>query len=80
MSTDLRRFKVWSPPVTNAVINDPVLQDSILTTQYLPKRNNTASKQLNIPTLQYPSFVKIDFLFIIFCLLLSVLLGPRHNY
>lgn len=28
----LRRFKIWSPPVTNAVINDPVLQDSILTT------------------------------------------------
>jgi hypothetical protein len=37
LNTDLRRFKIWSPPVTNAVINDPVLQNSILTTQYLLK-------------------------------------------
>ena len=26
----LRRFKIWSPPVANAVIKDPILQDSIL--------------------------------------------------
>ena len=31
----LRRFKIWSTPVANAVIKDPVLQDCILTTRYL---------------------------------------------
>lgn len=36
-STHLWRFKVRSPPVTNAVINHPVLLNTILATQYLPK-------------------------------------------
>ena len=31
----LRRFKIWSPSVANAVIKDSVLQDCILTTRYL---------------------------------------------
>ena len=31
----VRRLKIWSPPVSSAVIDDPVLQDSILMTQYL---------------------------------------------
>lgn len=58
MNTDLRRFKIWSPPVPNAIINDPVLQNSILTTQYLSKRNDTASKQLNTHTHEHPSSTK----------------------
>lgn len=45
ISTHLWRFKVWSPPVTNAVINHPVLLDTILTAQDL---SNTATvKTLN---------------------------------
>lgn len=40
VSTHLWRFKVWSPPVTNAVIDHPVLLDAILTAQDL---SNTAT-------------------------------------
>jgi len=48
ISTHLWRFKVWSPPVTNAVINHPVLLDAILTAQDL---SNTATvKTLNTPS------------------------------
>lgn len=48
VSTHLWRFKVWPPPVTNAVINHPVLLDAILTAQDL---SNTATvRTLNTPS------------------------------
>lgn len=48
-NTYLWRFKVRSPPVTNAVINHPVLLNTILTTQYLPKIQ-LQSKLLTTPS------------------------------
>lgn len=43
----LRRFEVRSPPVANAVIDHPVLLNTILTAQYLS--NTQSQSKLNTP-------------------------------
>lgn len=47
-SAHLRRFEVRSPPVANAVIDHPVLLNTILTAQYLS--NTQSQSKLNTPS------------------------------